>query len=232
MPLPTPDQLIELQRRLNLSGSGSAKKYGTVDKVQNALRNQLKEAMIYGAGATVRATVTHVSGAAAFSAGAAGVSVALFPIGAALGPWIGAARIAGKADGIFSLHDLKKYANGEKGSYYPCSCGKCAEGLQYVINKKEYKIAIAATSIFLAGIPFAATKVNSVRKRSQKGRPKERYSQQFVSSAQEGCLNALATIMLLCGKWPQNKAVDPSQYIDPITCILAENGWQLLKSKW
>lgn len=52
MPLPTPDQLIELQRRLNLSGSGSAKKYGTVDKVQNALRNQLKEAMIYGAGAT------------------------------------------------------------------------------------------------------------------------------------------------------------------------------------
>ncbi len=33
MPLPTPDQLIELQRRLNLSGSGSAKKYGTVDKV-------------------------------------------------------------------------------------------------------------------------------------------------------------------------------------------------------
>jgi alcohol dehydrogenase YqhD (iron-dependent ADH family) len=42
MPLPTPDQLIELQRRLNLSGSGSAKKYGTVDKVQNALRNQLK----------------------------------------------------------------------------------------------------------------------------------------------------------------------------------------------
>lgn len=232
MPLPTPDQLIELQRRLNLSGSGSAKKYGTVDKVQNALRNQLKEAMIYGAGATVKATVTHVSGAAAFSAGAAGVSVALFPIGAALGPWIGAARIAGKADGIFSLHDLKKYANGEKGSYYPCSCGKCAEGLQYVINKKEYKIAIAATSLFLAGIPFAATKINSFRKSFQKGRPKERYSQQFVSSAQEGCLNALATIMLLCGKWPQNKAVDPSQYIDPITCILAENGWQLLKSKW
>ena len=59
MPLPTPDQLIELQRRLILSGSGSAKKYGTVDKVQNALRNQLKEAMIYGAGATVKATVTH-----------------------------------------------------------------------------------------------------------------------------------------------------------------------------
>ena len=160
------------------------------------------------------------------------MSVALFPIGAAPGPWIGAARIAGKADGIFSLHDLKQYATATNGSYYPCSCGKCAEGLQYVIDKQEFKIAVAATSIFLAGTPFVATKLNSLRKKFESGRPKERYSRQFVMSAQGGCLNALAAIMLLCGKWPQNKAVDPSQYIDPITCLLADNGWELLKSKW
>lgn len=237
MPLPTPDQLKELQRILGRaphSVEGVKQHYGSFDKVSNALASLAKEAGMFTAVSAAQTGVTKLSGAATFSValGAGGMSVALFPIGAALGPWIGAARIAGKADGVFALHDLREFATGSKGSYYPCSCGKCAEGLQYVIDKKETKIAIGAVSLFTAGLPLAFDRMNSVRKSFQSNRPKERYSRQFVESAQGGCLNAMATIMLLCGKWSQSKPADATQYVTAVSCIVADNGWEFLKSKW
>lgn len=237
MPLPTPDQLKQLQSILGRaphSVKGVKQHYGRYDKAMNTLAFLAKEGSIYAAGSAAQSGVTKVSGAATLSVGlgVGGMSAALFPVGAALGPWIGAARIAGKADGVFALHDLREFASGSKGSYYPCSCGKCAEGLQYVIDKKETKIAIGAVSLFTLGVPLAFDKMNSIRKSFQSNRPKERYSRQFVESAQGGCLNAMATIMLLCGKWSQTKPADPAQYITAVSCLVADNGWELLKSKW
>lgn len=237
MPLPTPDQLRQLQRilaRAPQSVQGVKQHYGSYDKAMNTLAFLTKEGAIYAAGSAAQSGVTKLSGAATLSVGpvVGGMQAALFPVGAALGPWIGAARIAGQADGVFALHDLREYATRSEGSYYPCSCGKCAEGLQYVIDKKETKIAIGAVSIFTLGLPFAVDKLNSVRKSFQSNRPKERFSRQFVESAKGGCLNAMATIMLLCGKWSQTKPADATQYITAVSCIVADNGWELLKSKW
>jgi len=230
MPLPTPEQIIELQALLPKGSSDPnvKKKYGKSDQVKTALIGMLKEGIKTGARTGAQTALTQVSGTTA----AFGTIAAVFPVGAALAPWMGAATIAGKADGIYSLHDLRQNAESSTGSYYPCSCGKCAEGLQYVIDKKELKIGIYAVSIFTAGAPLAATKLNSVRKSFQSDRPKERYSKQFIESANNGCLNATVAIMLLCGKWSQNEAAKKSQYITPLTCMLAEDGWKLLKSKW
>lgn len=228
MPLPTPEQLKQLQHHLKEPFSNPKVKidYGKVDRVKSALWAAAKQIGKTGTSSGAQNAVTMASGVGHVTV----AGTAFFPIGSALAPWIGAAMIAGQADGIYSLHDLRDMA--KKDSKYPCSCGKCAEGLQYVIDKKEIKIAIEAVSIFTAGVPALATGLNSMRKSFQSNRPKERYSKQFIESAESECLNAMAAIMLLCGKWSQNKAADVSQYIDPITCMVAEDGWRLLKSKW
>lgn len=233
MPLPTPDQLNELHNILNRLPP-SMFHYGRRDKCFNTLASIVKEGGMFLASSGAQAGVTKLSGVAPAltMAVGGGYSVALFPIGAALAPWIGAARIVGKADGVFALHDLREFATGSKGTYYPCSCGNCADALQYIIAKKETKIAIGAVSLFTLGVPLAFSKMNSVRKSFQSDRPKERYSKQIVESAQGGCLNAMATIMLLCGKWSQREPADPMQYITAVSCILSDNGWEFLKSKW
>jgi hypothetical protein len=234
MPLPTPGQMRELQKSLRLSSLSDKPTYGTADKVRNTLSGMLRKAGGIGATMTAQSVVTSMSGAATHMVplGVGGMSVALFPIGAALAPWIGAAKIAYASDGIFALHDLKSFAAGERGAHYPCSCGKCADGLRYVINKKEVNFGIAAVSIFTAGLPLLVDRANSVRKSFQTNRPKEQYSKQFVESARGGCVNAMAAIMLMCGKWPRDGSADPELYIEAVTCIIADDGWKLVKSKW
>lgn len=232
MPLPTPAQMRDLHAKLELSRLSDRPHYGTWDKVRAGLLGVLQKGGMLAVETGVKSAVTDLSGAASYAVGVGGASLTLFPVGAALGPWIGAAKIAYAADGIFAFHDLKDFAAGAKGSYYSCSCGKCVAGLQYVINKKENNVAIAAVSIFTAGLPLIVDKINSVRKHFQADRPKEQHSRQFVQSARGGCVNAMAAIMLMCGKWPKDGAADPKLYVEAVTCIIADNGWELVKSKW
>lgn len=231
MPLPTPDQLADLREKLKLSSLGSAPTYGTFEKVRNGLLGTLTKVGNFAAETAAQQAVTHASGAASYVVSVGGASTALFPVGAALGPWIAAARIAWQADGIFAFHDLKDFASGKRGAYYKCSCGKCATGLQYVIDKKEANVAIAALSVFTVGLALMADRINSMRKSFQSNRPKEMHSRQFVASARAGCDVALVAIMLMCGDWPKDKPADPKLYVEAVTCVIADNGWELVKSK-
>jgi hypothetical protein len=236
MPLPSPTQLERL--REDLGFARSVETYGTYQKVRNGLLGIIGKLGNLSVDTGAQFAVTSLSGVASHSvslghlASLGVASVSLFPIGAALGPWIGAARIAWQSDGIFAFHDLNDFAKGKRGAYYTCSCGKCSEGLSYVIDKKEANVAIAAVSIFTAGLPLIVDRFNSVRKSLQPGRAKERYSKTFVNSARKGCDVALVAIMLMCGDWPADKPADPKNYVEAVTCLIADNGWELVKSKW
>lgn len=170
-------------------------------------------------------------GAAGVSLQVGAVSIALFPIGAALGPWLGAAAIAMKASGIFALHDLKDNASGKVPGNYTCSCGKCAAGLQYLVDKKENNVAIMACSIFTVGIPLIADRLYSMYKRGKPGRPAEIHSKQFIASARGGCINAMTAILFISGDWKGDKP-DPDVLCEAVAIVLAPDGWQRLKSRW
>jgi hypothetical protein len=232
MPLPSPTQLEKLRKDLKLTQNGGAQTYGTYEKVRNGLLGILAKLGNFAVDAGAQSAVSHLSGAASHVVSVGGASMALFPVGAALGPWIGAARIAWQSDGIFAFHDLKDFANGKRGAYYKCNCGQCSTGLSYVIDKQEANVAIAAVSIFTVGLPLIVDRINSIRKSFQSNRPKEMHSKQFVASAREGCDVALVAIMLMCGDWPADKPADPKLYVEAVTCVIADNGWELLKSKW
>jgi hypothetical protein len=232
VPLPSPDQLAGLRQKLDFASLRDAPTYGTFDKVRSGLLGILAKLGNFAVDTAAQSAVSHASGAASYTVSVGSASMALFPVGAALAPWIGAARIAWQADGIFAFHDLKDFASGKRGANYKCSCGKCATGLQYVIDKKEANVAIAAVSIFTVGLALIADRINSVRKSFQSNRPKEMHSRQFVASARAGCDVALAAIMLMCGDWPDDKPADPKLYVEAVTCVIADNGWELVKSKW
>ena len=97
-------------------------------------------------------------------------SVTMFTVGAALAPWIGAADIAYQAEGIFAPIDLKNQGNPGGRGRYACNFRKCTELLQYFIDKKEAKFAIAAVYIVKSGIPTLINGMNYFRTKFQKGR--------------------------------------------------------------
>lgn len=242
MPLPAPSEIEKLFTIIAVRKDAAAGTYGKFDKVHSDLKKILKMALTAGAqsalqtGVTVGANAASVASTGAQIGGVAlqvgSVSMALFPIGAALGPWLGAAVIYSKADGIFALHDLKDFASGRRRSEYGCSCRKCATALQYIIDKKENNIAIMAVSIFTAGIPLMIDKMNSLRKRGQPNRPKELHSRQLVDSARGQCIAAMTAIMLLCGDWPKDKPPNKDLLVEVFAILLADDGWERLKSKW
>src|SRR5579872_179475 len=231
MALPPPEKLEELNQICNRQFWSKRGNYGDFDAVKDWLKKYLTMAAVAGAQAGLQTGITAASGVATVSvAVGGGLSVALFPLGAALGPWLAAATIGYKANGIFALHDLKEAAGRRTG--YTCSCGQCVKGIQYVINKKENNVAILAVSVFTAGLPLIFDKINSVRKSFQSNRPKETISRQFVTSAKGGCVCAIAAIMLLCGEWKHEATPDKNLIIEAIAIMVSENGWRKLKSKW
>lgn len=74
--------------------------------------------------------------------------------------------------------------------------------------------------------------MNSLRKRGQPNRPKELHSRQLVNSARGRCIAAMTAIMLLCGDWPNDKPPNKDLLIEAIAILLADDGWERLKSKW
>jgi hypothetical protein len=230
MALPPPEKLDELNRICNQQVWTKRGSYGDFDAVKDWLKKYLTLATTAVVQAGLQKGITAASGVATFTVGAGALSVALFPLGAALGPWLAALSIGYKANGIFALYDLKEAANRRDG--YFCSCGQCAKGLGYVINKKENNTAILAVSVFTAGLPLIFDKINSVRKSFQSNRPKETFSRQFVTSAKGGCICAIASIMMLCGDWKHEEKPDKELTIEAIAIMVADNGWRKLKSKW
>lgn len=233
MPLPSPQQIGELLTILGRQRGGATRRFGTFTAVKAHLKAVVEEAAsnarTNGAG-FVFETALGASGGIQIGNGAipspallaSPVSLPLFSVGAALGPWLAAVDIIRQAPRVFELYDLRNHARGAGGAHYRCSCGKCADTLQYMIDKKERKITVLALSPFLAGLPALAYGGWSVAKSFQRGRPKEMRSRQLVDSANGGCVSAAATIMMLCD----------NRFDDAIAIMLAEDGWLPLKHKW
>ena len=230
MSLPPPEELTKLHQICNKSFWSKRGNYGDADAVKDWLKKYLKVALAAGVQTGLQKGITVAAGTATFTVGTGALAMALFPLGAALAPWIGALGVVTAANGIFRLYNLKEAATRQDGYY--CSCGKCATGLQYVIDKKENNVAILAVSVFTAGLPLIADKINSIRKSFQSNRPKEQHCRQFVASAKGGCLCAIAAIMMLCGEWKNHEAPDRELTIEAIAIMVSENGWRKLKTKW
>lgn len=232
MALPPPVEIEKLFGVLRLQRATGQASFGKFDKVHSDLMKLLKSVVTAGVQSALQGAVSSAAGAAQVTLSVGSVSMAIFPVGAALGPWLAAVAIARQANGIFALHDMKDHAKGGGNGAYKCSCGKCAAALQYVVDKKENNTAILAVSVFTVGLPLIFDKLNSVRKSFQSGRPKEVHSKQFVTSARGGCVNAMASIMLLCGDWSNDKPPDQKLLVEAVAILLADDGWERLKAKW
>jgi hypothetical protein len=168
--------------------------------------------------------VTMASGVATLTVGVGMASITLFPLGAALGPWLAAAAIASKAEGIFALHDLRTSAKAKGADKFTCTCGSCDANLTYVINRKENNVGVLAVGIFTGGLAIIVDRVNSVRKSFQKNRPKDGICKSFIDGARKGCICAIAAIVLI------REEKDP--FVDAVAVIFASDGALRLKSKW
>ncbi len=193
MTLPTVEQLEQLSGLVIEEGKkirGKWYNYNSMVSFLNANKGQV-------AGKTLTTAVT--KGAATFGVT---TGATFIPFGMVLAPWIGAASIYFKSNAIFGLHDIKQNINTDSPGSYTCACEKCSINIQYIIDKKDRKNAVAAVSIFTAGVPKLGTSLNSIRKHFQSGRPKEMKSRALVESARSGCTAAMATIFLLSDKRP------------------------------
>jgi hypothetical protein len=185
-----------------------------------------------GVQSAIQTGVTMLSGAPTVAVSVGIGSIALFPLGAALGPWFGALAIGMRANGIFALHDLRSSASGRGDLAYSCSCGNCVKNLTYVIDRKETNAAILAIGIFTAGLAIVADRVYSMAKSFQKNRPKEQICKSLVDGARGGCICAIASIMMICGEWKQNEKADTALAAEAIAIIWSSDGPLRLKSKW
>ncbi|MFS2009147.1 hypothetical protein ACCD06_04675 [Azospirillum sp. CT11-132] len=229
MPLPPPDKLRELAMMF-ATNAPAADSFEPFSETRTKLAKYSKMALIGAAQSGLQTGVTALSGVATATVNVGIGSIALFPLGAALGPWLVALAIGITANGIFALHDLRTAATRSNG--YPCSCGKCKANLTYVIDRKENNTAIKAVSVFTAGLPFIADRIWSIRKSFRKDSPKENVCISMIEGARGGCLCAIASIMMLCGEWKQNEKADAALVVDAVAIIWSSDGAKKLKSKW
>jgi hypothetical protein len=231
MALPPPEKLHDLVSifRTNAPAASSFEAF-SVTKAKLAKYTKMLATAAVQSG--IQTGVTVASGVATVSVGVGVASIAIFPLGAALAPWFGALAIGYKANGIFALHDLRASAAGRGNGAYACTCGKCVEHLTYVIDRKEANTAILAVGIFTAGLAIIADRLNSVRKSFQSNRPKERICRGFVAGARDGCICAIASIMMISGDWKHAEKADLDLTSEAIAIIWSSDGHERLKSKW
>ena len=180
----------------------------------------------------IQSGLTVASGASTVAVSVGVGSIALFPLGAALGPWLAAAAIARQASGIFALHDLKQSASASGDIAYTCTCGNCVKNLTYVIDRKEANAAIMAVGVFTGGLAIIADRLNSIRKSFQKNRPKEQICRSIIEGARGECICAIATIMMICGGWSNDAKKDGELTVETVAIIWSSDGHVRLKSKW
>ncbi|MEZ5669305.1 MAG: hypothetical protein R3F55_18090 [Alphaproteobacteria bacterium] len=240
MGLPSPEQLAELGKQIAKQGQLCHGAWEKFKSVQAALRAKLGPMAIQQA-------ATHAISAAGVSSGVhvgvaiGGVAIGttLAPIGAALGPWIGAAIIANQAGKIFSLYDLKADAQKSRAGNvdYTCRCGACASNIGYVIDKKERNAALVAISVGTVGAATIFKGIHSAGKKLYSKlvgqvRPKERVSRDLVTSARGGCTAAMGAVFLLSGSWSLTGDRDAETMTTAVAILTSDDGWEKLRSLW
>jgi len=242
MALPTQEQLMELNEEINRILRGQDKNVGGNWYNFVSVRNALEATNSMGKSNTggikeLLASKSLTTGATR-AAQTMGVVVPgplghIFPFGAVLSPWITAASIIIKSNGLYSLYDIKEAINKGAPNSYKCKCGRCGDNIQYIIDKKERKFGVAAVSAFTAGIPSLGQAANSIRKSFQSGRPKERITKEFLKAArtENGCTAAMATIFNLSGGSFFTKRSDV-ETLNTAIAIIVSNDWKELKSRW
>jgi hypothetical protein len=239
MSLPTPAQMQELSALIVEHGKLTKGKWYTYKGMQQALeRNKGAIASLaVSSGASTGVVIASGTGTALASATGVAVlgplSLTLIPFGAVLAPWIAAADIARVAGDIFELHDLKDDAGkGVASKRYKCVCGKCAENIKYVVDKKERNVGRVAIGVGTLGVSTLFTRAHSIVKSFQSGRPKEMVSRGLVASARGGCTVASAAIFLMCGNWAFMRGGNAAIMRRAIAVITSEDGWEVLKREW
>ena len=231
MALPPPERLHELAHIFH-TAAPPPESFEPFSSVKAKLAKYTKMVAMAGAQSGIQAGITAASGTTTVMVGFGAASIALFPLGAALAPWLAALAIGYKANGIFALHDLRASARGRGEVSYSCSCGHCDANLTYVIDRKETNVAIMAVGVFTLGLALIADRINSVRKSFQSNRPKERICISLVEGARAGCICAIAAIMMICGKWKHDEKADLELVTEAIAIIWSNDGHARLKSKW
>ncbi len=222
MTIPTPQQFNDLATRIEELKQDEGLPESTV-----ATENTLRRIAARNAPLIV-GIATSQGGAHAINAlvGLPSASAVLPNVGSAIGPWIAAAQVAYAADGIFGLYDIKD------GTYYRCTCHKCRQNIQNIIDKKEMKTVHTAIGVATFGAWSIGKLVHSIAKSFQKGRPKEMTSRSLHESAQNGCAQAMATIFHLAGENKGLRGGDDGVMIRATSIIVSKDGWQELKKNW
>jgi hypothetical protein len=238
MALPTPDQMQELSTLVVEQGKVVKGKWYTYKGMKQTLDRASGSIATAAVGSAVKAGAGAASGTGAALASATGVGAGIFavtfiPFGAVLAPWIAAVDIARVAGDIFELHDLKDDASKGAGSTrYKCGCGKCAQNIKYVVDKKERNVGRVAIGVGTVGISALFTSVYSIAKSFQGGRPKELVSKGLVESARAGCTVAMASVFLMCGNWEFLRGGNGGIMRRAIAVITSTDGWEVLKAEW
>jgi hypothetical protein len=231
MALPSPDKLRELAR-IFAENAPKATDFEPFSETKAKIIKYSKTAAITGVQTGLQTGLTMATGVVTTTVNIGIGSIALFPLGAALGPWLGALAIGVKANGIFALHDLRDCARRSSGDNYRCTCGNCAANLTYVIDRKETNTAIMAVGIFTGGLAIIGDRLNSIRKSFQKNRPKEKICKGLIEGARGGCHCAIASVMMICGEWKNEEKADAALAAEAIAVIWSSDGHNRLKSKW
>lgn len=237
MALPTPSQLQMLTHYI--SQQQVHFHWFTVAAVKRALdaySGAMMEHAGTGFGTAAKFGLTTGAAAAGISTG-----VALVSFGAVLAPWLAAADVARRSGDIMDLYTLKEHAEasatGGGTTGYVCRCGSCARNIDYVVKKKEMRVARVAIGVATLGASALPTVGYSLGKKywsKARGemRPKEATSRALVKSAREGCTTAIAAIFLLSGEWQWFRGGNAGIMRRAIAIIVSKNGWEVLQKQW
>ncbi|MEP9379111.1 hypothetical protein ABLE91_20530 [Aquabacter sp. CN5-332] len=169
---------------------------------------------------------------------AVSVGTTLAPMGAVFSAWISMATVAVQAGKVFDLYTLRDDARSHRHSAttYSCDCGRCADNIQYIIDKKERNVGIVAVSVATVGIVGLGKILHSVGKKLKskimgETRPKERVCREMVESGRNGCLAAMGAIFLLSGSWTQGYR-DQKTMEAAVLTLTAKDGWDKFKDNW
>ena len=226
MTLPSPAQMDELSGLIVEHGKTIKNKWYSYKGMKASLDRSAGDILMKVASTGAQAVLTAAAGVA--------TGMAFISFGAVLTPWIAAADVVRRSGDIFELHDLKDHAAGKDmaGLKYHCHCGKCAENIKYVVDKKERNVARIAVGVATVGVSAFFNSIYSIGKSFQSGRPKETVSKGLVDSSRKGCTTAIATVFLLSGDWQMLRGGNAGIMRRALAIITAEDGWKELKSAW
>lgn len=240
MGLPTPEELTKLSGMVIEQGKLSHGKWAKFSGVMKSILSKL------GPDAAQSAVTEGVAALGTSSGFQVGVQVAgvsagtvFAPIGVVLAPWIAAASIASQTGKIFGLRDLRNDAllRGRQRVNYTCHCGKCAQTIGYILDKKERNVALVAVGVATVGVSSILKRIHSIGKKVKsaiKGeqRPKELTCRALIDSARGGCTTAMAAIFLLSGSWSMFGKRDAQTMAKAVAIMTSEDGWETLRSAW